>query len=197
MKVLDLFCGIGGWSDGFAIEGFEVIGVEINPNIAKLYKHPVIIQDINTLDGKQFKDYDVIVGSPPCRDFSIFAKRFGKTWKKNPPDPQQGLKLIHEFIRVVQEAKPKYWIMENVPGLIPYFKPPRFTTYLEPPEKQQMRRSFWGVFPLFLFPVQHDMKVARYRPEVGRKAKRNALERAKIPLPVTRAFAYAIHQALM
>jgi len=55
MKALDLFCGLGGWSDGLAMEGFEVLGVEIEPKITKLYKHDVICADVRTLDGELFK----------------------------------------------------------------------------------------------------------------------------------------------
>ena len=66
MRALDLFCGFGGWSDGLVLEGFEVLGVEIEPEIAELYKHPVIVDDVRNLDPEDFRGYDVIVGSPPC-----------------------------------------------------------------------------------------------------------------------------------
>jgi len=55
MKALDLFCGLGGWSDGLVMEGFEVLGVEINPKIAELYKHPCLIADVRELPGEMFK----------------------------------------------------------------------------------------------------------------------------------------------
>jgi len=63
MKALDLFCGLGGWSDGLSIEGFEILGVEINQEIADLYNHPVIVADVRDLNGKDFQGYDLIVGS--------------------------------------------------------------------------------------------------------------------------------------
>jgi len=195
--VVDLFSGLGGWSDGFASEGFQVLGVEIEPKIARLYKHPCIVADVRRLDGKRFKDFDVIVGSPPCRDFCIFAKRFGKTWKKNPPNPTKGLELVNSFLGFVEEAKPKFWVMENVPGLIEYLNvKPEVTKYLGPPEKQQMRRCFWGKFPYFFIPSDYSMKVMRYRPEVGRKAETKGYNRAKIPYPVAQAFARACKEAL-
>lgn len=203
MKALDLFCGLGGWSDGLALEGFEVLGVEIDPKIAKQYKHNIIVDDIKNIEKlynfykKQFHNFDLIVGSPPCRDFSIFAKRFGSTWKKNPPNPKKGLELIQVFLNFIKKSKPSYWLMENVPGLIPYLNiKSRFTTCLGPPEKQQMRRTFWGNFPYFLIPIQHNMKVARFRPEVGRQAKRNSLDRSKIPLPIARALGKAVKEQL-
>lgn len=86
MKVLDLFCGRGGWSKGFAAEGFECTGVDIK---YLGYRYNFIYKDVRLLNPKDFQDYDVIVGSPPCRDFCLFAKRFGKTWKRQPPNPQR------------------------------------------------------------------------------------------------------------
>ena len=71
MKVVDFYSGLGGWSDGFAKEGFQVLGVEINEEIAQEYRYPVLVADVRGLNAKMFKDFDVIVGSPPCRDFSV------------------------------------------------------------------------------------------------------------------------------
>ena len=96
MKALDLYCGLGGWSDGLAAEGFEVMGVEIEPEIAALYKHPVLVEDVRNLAGKQFPKYDLIVGSPPCRDFTRMCdhglRQDGTYWKwKEPKNPEKGL----------------------------------------------------------------------------------------------------------
>jgi len=145
MKALDLFCGLGGWSDGLVMEGFEVLGVEIEPKIASLYKHPVIVEDVRKLRGEQFPGYNLIVGSPPCRDFSIIGKTLGHTWKK-PPCPEDGLELVNAFIRIVKEAEPDFWLMENVLGLIDYLGTPKFKTKLG----KGMLRAFWGNFPSFL-----------------------------------------------
>jgi len=119
MKALDAYSGLGGWSDGLALEGFEVLGIEINPDIAELYKHPVIVDDMRNLDGRDFTGYDLIVGSPPCRDFSKFALSVGKNWK-DPPNPERGLELVKTFINFVEVARPRYWLLENVPKLREY-----------------------------------------------------------------------------
>jgi len=180
-KCLDLFCGLGGWSEGFALEGFEVLGIEIEPKIAKLYPYDVIVQDVKTLNGELFKDYDVIVGSPPCRDFSITTYFGWKKWK-DPPNPLRGLELVAHFLRIVKEAKPKIWLMENVPRLEKFM--------LEPKPKVRnaklsgtMKRSFWGDFPLFLIP--------QAKKELINKTKGSYRKwlRAKIPLPISRSFA--------
>ena len=199
MKALDLFCGLGGWSDGLSLEGFEVSGVEINEKVASLYKHPVIVSDIRHLNPEDFRGYDLIVGSPPCRDFSKLAFAGRKRWKI-PPDPWgNGLDLINEFLVFVRIARPKYWLMENVPYLVNYYRvTPRTTTYLS----KTMRRSFWGNYPAFLIPRDYNKK-RFYKPGEFMQPRwdiypRKNLQwhRAKIPLPVARALGKTIRDSL-
>ncbi len=196
MKALDLFCGLGGWSDGLALEGFEVLGVEINEEIADLYKHPVICEDVRDLDPKDFMGYDLIVGSPPCRDFSSLARMWGHRWKR-PPDPEgEGMSLVNAFLNIVEMAKPRYWLMENVPNLVKYLDlKPRCKTFLG----VAMLRCLWGNFPSFLIPVDMNKKKFfhnggdRYIRRLNVKETRlSSWERAKIPLPVARALGNAV-----
>jgi len=194
MKALDLFCGLGGWSDGLALDGFEVLGVEIEPKIAALYKHPVIVADVRDLDPNNFKGYDLIVGSPPCRDFtqlpdiSITKKGIKREWKR-PKQPEVGLELVHAFLRIINEAQPKYWLMENVPGLCDYLElKPRVTIRLS----KGMRRCFWGNFPPFLIP--RDFTKMTWT--IGKWGKYKKWKRAQIPLPVARALGKAVRNSL-
>ena len=205
MKALDLCCGLGGWSDGLAQEGFEVLGVEIEPEICELYKHPVINSDLCDLNPEGFTGYDLIVGSPPCRDFSklTFA---GRTFWKDPPDPWgHGLELVNEFLVFVSVAKPRYWLMENVPYLADYYRqPPRMTTYIS----QTMRRSFWGNFPAFLVPRDYNKGILSSGINRATGEPRHAThnftytgklrkwERAYIPGPVARALGKAVKSAI-
>jgi hypothetical protein len=72
MKALcvDLFCGLFGWGTAFASEGYRVVGFDI----AKMGPVPegcqLVLQDVLTLHGSQFRDAAVIVASPPCQEFS-------------------------------------------------------------------------------------------------------------------------------
>ncbi len=113
MKILDLFCGLGGWSIPFVEDGDEVIGIDI-VNF-KEYPGKLIIKDIREIQGRDFYNYDLIIGSPPCNEFSVVKE----IWKgtKNERNVEKGLELIKEFIRVIKEAKPKIWLMENVKNL--------------------------------------------------------------------------------
>jgi len=208
MKALDLFSGLGGWSDGLAAEGFEVLGVEIEPKIAALYKHPVIVADICDLNPENFRGYDLIVGSPPCRNFTTFSCVFGSTWK-NPPDPEGGgMKLVNAFINFVEIAKPTYWLMENVPRLQKwYHKKPRAIVKLG----KTMKRAFWGDFPAFLVPLDMTRGTLitglKDRPNCSRNSPNlhkyvypewaRVWEQAIIPLPVSQALGKAIRESIL
>lgn len=77
---IDLFCGLGGWAEGFLAEGFRVIGFDIERHDYGTGGYPgqLVLQDVTTLDGSQFKDAAVIVASPPCQEFSHMAM----PWKR-------------------------------------------------------------------------------------------------------------------
>jgi len=72
---VDLFCGLGGWADGLLAEGFDVIGFDIERHQYGEHRYPaqLVIQDVLTLHGSQFKDAALIVASPPCQAYSYMA----------------------------------------------------------------------------------------------------------------------------
>lgn len=191
MKLLDCFCGMGGVSDGFALEGFDVTGIDIVDAPKMLgYKHKFIQADMLTLKGEDFRGYDVVWGSPPCRDFSRIATTDRKFWRgqwvkwKNPANPEKGLELVNSFLTFQDKAEPKIWIMENVPELSKYVLKPTQISHISP----TMKRAFWGNFPPFLMPCQTN---------IPHKSKiRNPWERARIPLTCSRAFSKACKEAL-
>jgi len=201
LKLLDCFCGIGGVSDGFAKEGYDVLGIDIEDMPSKGYKHKFLQADIRNLDGKDFQEYDVIWGSPPCRDFTAIGRLYGKKWK-NPPNPEEGIKLIKCFLKFVERAEPKIWIMENVSLLTKYFKEiePRVDTYITFGKKH----VFYGNFPLFLMPrdmrikIREINKYGRDQPKylVPVAKKNRKWVHAKIPLTCSSAFAVACKSSL-
>ncbi len=67
---VDLFCGLGGWAEGFLAEGYDVIGFDIE---RRPYPGQLVLQDVLTLHGSQFRDAACIVASPPCQEYSYMA----------------------------------------------------------------------------------------------------------------------------
>jgi DNA (cytosine-5)-methyltransferase 1 len=122
-KVIDLFCGAGGFSLGACQAGFRVIAsVDIDEKLTSSYKNnfpgaKLLIADIATLKidsllkagNATAVDVDGIIGGPPCQGFSTIGKR-------NAADPRNA--LLRHFFRIVVELRPKFFLMENVPGLI-------------------------------------------------------------------------------
>jgi DNA (cytosine-5)-methyltransferase 1 len=114
LKVLDLFSGIGGFSLGLESTGFfETIAfVEKDEFCQKVLKKNFnnipIEGDIRNVKGDKYKA-DVVTGGFPCQPFSVAGKR------KGTDDDRY---LWDETIRVVRECKPKWFIGENVEGLV-------------------------------------------------------------------------------
>ena len=77
---IDLFCGLGGWTEGLLAEGYYVVGFDIERHVYGEEKYPaqLVLQDVLTIHGKQFKDVDLIVASPPCQEYSWMAMPFSK-----------------------------------------------------------------------------------------------------------------------
>ena len=72
---IDLFCGLGGWTEGLLAEGYDVIGFDIEQHQYGDHHYPaqLVVQDVLTLHGSQFKTADLIVASPPCQEYSYMA----------------------------------------------------------------------------------------------------------------------------
>ena len=73
--VIDLYCGLGGWVEGFLQEGYDVVGFDIERHDYGKGGYPaqLVLQDVLTLHGSQFRDAACIVASPPCQCYSYMA----------------------------------------------------------------------------------------------------------------------------
>ncbi len=72
---IDLYCGLGGWTDGLLAEGYRVVGFDIERHCYGDARYPaqLVLQDALTIHGRQFKDTALIVASPPCQEYSYMA----------------------------------------------------------------------------------------------------------------------------
>ncbi len=120
-KIVDLFCGCGGFGLGAKQAGFEVVvAVDIDATLQSAYERNFPNTRVETGDlslmGKaewdkllQGHEIDGVIGGPPCQGYS----RMGKG---NPNDPRRS--LIRHFFRTVNIISPKFFVMENVEGLL-------------------------------------------------------------------------------
>ncbi len=99
---IDLFCGLGGWTEGLLAEGYEVIGFDNVRHVYGDHKYPaqLVIQDVLTLHGSQFKDAAMIVASPPCQAYSYRAM----PWKRAKALPPPSNELFDACFRIQREA---------------------------------------------------------------------------------------------
>jgi DNA (cytosine-5)-methyltransferase 1 len=120
MRIIDLFAGCGGLSTGFEMAGYEIpLAIEKDEWASETYRfnHPntkVITGDITQINNikdliKDYGDIDGVIGGPPCQGFSLSGNRDKK-------DPRNS--LFMDFVRLVSEIQPKFFMMENVPGIL-------------------------------------------------------------------------------
>lgn len=115
MKVLDLFSGIGGFSLGLECAGWETVAFcEIEPSchnvLSKYWPDVPIFEDVTKLSATDIaSSVDVICGGFPCQDISVAGKKKGITGNRSG--------LWKEYLRLINEIRPKYAIIENVANL--------------------------------------------------------------------------------
>ena len=99
---IDLYGGLGGWAEGFLAEGFHVIGFDVERHIYGEHRYPgeLVLQDVLTLHGSQFRDAAVIVASPPCQAYSYRAMPWKRAKALPPPDNS----LFDACFRIQREA---------------------------------------------------------------------------------------------
>lgn len=154
MRVLDLFSGLGGFSEAFLRSGDEIERVENNPLLNQVPR--TTIMDVFYLrdnleefmkNGYPCKPIDVILASPPCIEFSMAynaprskAQRAGEEWYPS-------MELVEATLDIIKLIKPRYWVIENVNGSQRYFNQIGL-------EVNQIHGAcvFYGKFPKFSTP---------------------------------------------
>lgn len=129
IPTLSLFTGGGGLDLGFAAAGYLInVALDIDPYSCRtlernadkqdfFHKTKIINDDLTKIPTKEiakylnndFKEIGAIIGGPPCQAFSVFGRREGLN------DPRGN--LIWEYLRIINELRPKVFVLENVAGL--------------------------------------------------------------------------------
>jgi hypothetical protein len=182
--VIDLFCGLGGWAEGFLAEGYDVIGFDVERHDYGTGGYPgqLVLQDVTTLHGSQFRNATVIVASPPCQEFS-YRGRYGR--KKNLPPPD--LRPFQACFRIAREARLPL-VVENVVWAQEFVGSAR---------AHWGSRYLWGDVPPLL-PIRNGHEYAkgtsagllsRIAGSRSKKRKQMTAELSKIPFPLAQHIA--------
>jgi len=116
MRLISLFAGAGGLDLGFEKAGYEIAAANeydktIWATYEKNHKGPLIKGDISKIPSADFPDgIDGIIGGPPCQSWSAAGRL------KGIEDPRG--RLFYEYIRILKDKKPKFFLAENVKGMM-------------------------------------------------------------------------------
>jgi hypothetical protein len=206
---IDLFCGLGGWTDGLLAEGYDVVGFDIERHEYGEHRYPaqLVIQDVVTLHGAQFRGAGLIVASPPCQAYSYRAMPWKRAKALPPPDNA----LFEACFRIQREAceaagRHIPLVVENVRGAQRWVGRARWNlgSYylwgdipaLMPPDLRPMKNTGGSWFT----PMEGRKCRKKNCPDgrksgdaAGRTAKEAAAMIAKIPLPLSRHIGRVFH----
>lgn len=154
MIVLDLFCGLKGWSEPFLQRGHTVYTLDIDPKF-----QPDYVADILEINPKTLPSPDIILASPPCEAFSVL--RIGRNWTgpdDNPPHhpktsvAKNAYKIVSKTLDIIDKLEPTYFIIENPRAKLRKLDlmqglDRKTVTYCQYGEKFMKPTDLWGGFP--------------------------------------------------
>lgn len=160
MKILNLYCGIGGNRKLWGNE-HEVTAVEYNQSIADAYKQffpndKVIVGDAHQYLLEHFQEFDFIWASPPCPSHSRMRKTNSGTGERKSLHTFPDMKLYEEIIFLKHFFKGK-WAVENV---VPYYE------YLIEPTIILNRHPIWANFEIEEVRIDSDFSILRSKREI-------------------------------
>lgn len=146
---VDLFCGLGGWTEGLMAEGWHCRGYDIEAHEYGDERYPgeFVLADVMALTGADVADADLIVASPPCQEFSYMAMPWGRAkqiaralrGEDEFPEGYRGSRTLADLtalfdacfriqreaneIRAARGQPPIPMVVENVRGAIPWVGP--------------------------------------------------------------------------
>ena len=115
MKVVSLFSGAGGLDLGFIKAGHQILWAnDLYGDAVETYRKNIgshiVCEDITKVDAADIPDCDIVIGGFPCQGFSVANT-------KRHEDDERNI-LYRQLIRVIQEKKPKFFLAENVKGIL-------------------------------------------------------------------------------
>jgi hypothetical protein len=147
-RALDLFCGLGGFSSAFDdSDRWTVTTVDIEARF-----DPDIQADVFDLRPSEFDaEFDVVLASPPCTQFSMAASRYERIVDSEPqtPDAQDAVALVYHTLGLIRGLSPSFWMLENPQGYLRQIigKPAGRVTYCQYGADWMKPTDLWGDHP--------------------------------------------------
>jgi DNA (cytosine-5)-methyltransferase 1 len=160
LSFVDLFCGAGGFTEGFLLAGagderFRLLAAtDNNEMVAATYRHRFeeqlgidfrylctdirnrqVVRWLKDVSDGATRGVDVVCGGPPCQGFALFGGR-------NEADPRND--LFVPYVKIIDEIAPKYFVMENVPGLAMMYRGKTVEAIYDRVERMNVRYSLAG-----------------------------------------------------
>lgn len=195
MLCVDLFSGLGGFSEAFLKRGHDVIRID---NDERFKDVPcTIIADVRELPLKRGLKPDILLMSPPCNCFSVQV--INKYWDDHIPRTErtvQALRVVGWALDAVDFLEPSYWLLENPRAMLrTILGKPKVTTYFASWGELHFKPTdVWGrIPPGMVWPRPKDwLKVPRSANSGTRSL--SAEEAAKIPYPLSEALCKAMEE---
>jgi len=153
LHCLDLFCGLGGFSQAFAdSERWAVTTVDIDARF-----DPDIQADVLDLRPSDFtQDFDVVLASPPCTEFSLAAASLERFVDGEPQtdDARDAVGLVYHTLGLIHGLNPDYWFVENPQGFLRQIigEPSARVTYCQYGKEYMKPTDLWGEHPAAFLP---------------------------------------------
>ena len=151
MRVLDLFSGLGGFSEAFVLAGDEVVRVENNPLLSEVPGTTMqCVFDMRDRlqqyqdEGQPIRQCDVILAGVPCQDFSLAYSAKRPTAQRTGEEFEPNMDCLEATLDIIRIVKPRYWIIENVHGSQKYFAKYGLTV-----RQKHGAHVLYGNFPMF------------------------------------------------
>ena len=182
LRVLDLYSGLGGASEAFVEGGHHVVRVENNPAL-KHIPHTKIADASWAYNLLSEEKFDLVWSSPPCVEFSRTSMPW--TRKKLPEDFEPSMEDVEKSRHIIKWLRPRYWVIENVRGAIPYFEP-----LLGEARQKIGPFVLWHNLPQIILP--RNFGHTKAGADVWSSDPLRANKKAKVPIEISRAVLEAV-----
>lgn len=190
LRVLDLCCGTFGFSAGFLARGDYVLGVDADPDVPVPEGAEFLCADVAELRPRDVGAFDVVLGGPPCPEFSQMRHANPRT--RGRPPSSHAFAVVEACFRLARDLEARWWAIENVRGAVKWWTP----IYGEPTHRLGAWQ-LWASLPPTRFPPMPMKLGARAVSRAGRgrvtDLGKSGRDRSRTPPELAHTLAEGVH----